>query len=337
MRNLTCEIALTAMSLVGLASLSANSSPESDADLVVLPERVECPEDNPTTKAKVELGKQLFFDPRLSGDNSMSCAKCHLPDKAFADGLPGSLGFNGKPLTRNTPTLLNVGLYSTLLWDGRADSLEEQALGPIQSPEEMNQSLDELVVELNAIPGYVRQFEEVFGRPVNAEDLAKALAAFQRTLLARNSAFDRYLSGDKPALSDLARQGLELFRGDAGCVRCHHGPLLSDGLYYRLGIGGRRDLGRGAITQKREDLFRFRTPSLRNVAETGPYMHDGSKATLYDVVEFYYRSLPSQGPDGLELDIEPLVGRSYSEIDAIVVFLKSLSGTPVQVEPPQLP
>lgn len=337
MRNLTCKIALTAMSLVGLASLSANSSPESDADLVVLPERVESPEDNPTTKAKVELGKQLFFDPRLSGDNSMSCATCHLPDKAFADGLPGSLGAGGKPLARNTPTLLNVGWFPALLWDGSRESLEDQALGPIESPEEMNQSLEELVAELKAIPGYVRQFEQVFGRAISIEDVAKALSAFQRTLVSRNSDFDRYLTGDTQALSSLAQQGLELFRGDAGCVRCHHGPLLSDGDYYRLGVGGRSDRGRGAITNRREDLYRFRTPSLRDIAETGPYMHDGSKSTLYDVVEFYYRNLPSQGPEGLELDIEPLVGRSYSEIDAIVEFLKSLSGTPIKVEPPQLP
>jgi cytochrome c peroxidase len=191
-----------------------------------------------------------------------------------------------------------------------------------------------LTKELAAVPGYARQFERVFGQSVNTEGIAKALAAFQRTLVTRNSPFDRYLAGDKDALSPRAKEGLELFKGDAGCIRCHHGPLLSDGKYYRLGVG-RGDQGRGAVTGKREDLYKFRTPSLRDVAETGPYMHDGSLATLFDVVEFYYRGVSSRGLDGLELDIEPLLGQSYSEIDSVVEFLKSLSGEPPNIAPPK--
>ena len=176
-----------------------------------------------------------------------------------------------------------MGHLATLFWDGRASSLEEQALVPIQSPVEMNQDLDELEAELAAIPGYVDKFKQVFGTKPNAAGIAKALAALQRTLLTEPSPFDRFLEGDKDALSPKAREGLELFRGEAGCVRCHNGPLLSDGQYYRLGVSY-KDLGRAKVTGKREDRYRFRTPSLRNVAETGPYMHDGSQETLEDVV-----------------------------------------------------
>jgi cytochrome c peroxidase len=333
MTSAITAVLATVMTLAGLADESvADESPE----FVALPESVPSPKGNPTTPAKVELGKQLFFDPRLSGDNTMSCATCHLPDRAFGDGLARSKGADGRLLTRNTPTLLNVGLFSTFFWDGRAVSLEEQALGPIQSPDEMNQNLDELVEELRTVPGYGRQFEDTFGEPVNKQNIAKALAAFQRTLFTRNSPFDRYLAGDKKALSNRAKEGLDLFVGDADCIRCHNGPPLSDGKYYRLGVG-RDDKGRGAITKNYEDLYRFRTPSLRHVAETGPYMHDGSQATLFDVVQFYYRGVPSRGPNGLDLDVEPLLGQSFSEIEALVEFLKSLSGEPPKITPPELP
>jgi len=304
--------------------------------LAALPESVPAPQDNPTTPAKVELGKQLFFDPRLSGDNKTSCATCHLPDQAFGDGLSRSKGTGGKELSRNSPTLLNAGFHSALFWDGRAASLEEQALGPIESPDEMNQDLDELKKELIAVPGYSRQFQEVFGQPVNKQGIAKALAAFQRSLVSRNSPLDRYLAGDKGALSLRAIEGLVLFRGDAGCIRCHNGPLLSDGKFYRLGVG-RADEGRGAVTKRNDDLYKFRTPSLRDVAATGPYMHDGSLATLYEVVQFYYRGLPSRGPKGLALDVEPLLSQSFSDIDALVEFLKALSGESPKITPPKLP
>jgi cytochrome c peroxidase len=307
-----------------------------DPRIRTLPNSVPAPKDNPTTLAKVQLGKQLFFDPRLSGDNQMSCATCHIPEKAFGDGLVRSKGADGRPLARNTPTLLNVGFYSAFFWDGRAESLEQQALGPIQSAEEMHQDLGELVQELRSVPGYASQFQEVFGRPTNQDDIARALAAFERTLVTRNSPFDRYLAGENRALSPRAREGLELFRGEAGCIRCHNGPLLSDGKYYRLGVG-RGDRGRGAVTEKLDDLYKFRTPSLRNVADTGPYMHDGSHATLFEVVQFYYRGVPSRGPDDLDLDVEPLLDRSYSEIGAIVEFLESLSGELSEKVPPKRP
>lgn len=304
--------------------------------LVPLPQEVSAPQDNPTTPEKVALGKQLFFDPRLSGDNSISCATCHIPEKAFGDGQPRGTGAGGKELARNTPTLLNVGLYARYFWDGRAKSLEEQALGPIPSPVEMDQDLDELVQELNNVPGYVVQFEKIFGTRVTQEGIAKALAAFQRTLMTEPSPFDRYLLGDEQALSASAQRGLELFMGDAGCVQCHQGPLLSDGEYYRLGVSF-TDEGLASVTGKSEDKGKFRTPSLRNVAQTGPYMHDGSMKTLDEVVTYYYRGVPATTHDGLPLDIQPLSGQSFSDISDLVSFLKSLTGEPPKIIPPDLP
>lgn len=285
---------------------------------------------------KAELGRLLFFDPRLSGDNSMSCATCHLPERGFADGLPVGRGRGDVPLARNTPTLLNVGLQTSFFWDGRAGTLEEQALGPIQAADEMHQDLAALESELQAVPEYAQRIRELFGGPVTRDAIAAALAAFERTLLSRNSPFDRFLAGDASALSEEAQRGLELFRGGAGCVRCHHGPLLSDGKFYRIGVSF-ADRGRQAVTGDAADVARFRTPSLRDVARTAPYMHDGSIRTLFDVVEFYYRSVPRHGPEGLTVEIEPLSGRSYSEIHDIVAFLESLTGEAPIIEIPERP
>lgn len=309
---------------------------QAEPQLEPLPEVIPAPQENPTTPDKVALGKQLFFDPRLSGKNDMSCATCHLPQKAFADGKARSEGADGKLLARNTPSVLNTGLLPALFWDGRAASLEEQALGPIQSPEEMNQNLDELMRELNAVPGYVKQFQKVFGTDVDRHGIARALAAFQRSLVSRNSPLDRYLAGDEDALSPEAQRGMELFVGAAGCIRCHHGPALSDGKFYRLGASF-QDNGREAVTDNADDRFRFRTPPLREVARTAPYMHDGSIPTLEKVVEFYLRSVPLEGPDGQPIDVDPLYSLSYTDIDALVAFLKSLNGELPRIEPPQLP
>ena len=304
--------------------------------LTPLPKSVPVPKNNPSSPEKITLGKQLFFDPRLSGDNSMSCATCHLPEKAFGDELARAKGAGGKRLSRNTQTLLNIGFYSHYFWDGRTDSLEQQALIPIVASDEMNQDLALLEQELDDIPGYVTQFRNVFDSPVTRDGIANALAAFERTLVTNPSPFDRYLAGDARALSAEAKRGLELFVGEAGCIRCHHGPMLSDGKFYRLGVAG-RDLGRGRVTGRKEDNYRFRTPSLRNVAQTGPYMHNGRLKTLTEVVTFYFRELPLEGPDQLPLDVEPLLGLSFSDISDLVAFLESLAGESTKVSPPTLP
>jgi cytochrome c peroxidase len=317
------------------AAQEASSDGKQQAALVPLPATVPDPKENPATREKIELGKQLFFDPRLSGDNTMSCGTCHLPEKALTDGLARGKGKGGQTLGRNTPTLLNIGFQTSFFWDGRARTLEEQALGPVQSAEEMHQDLEELELELNGVPGYVEQFQRVFQTRVTHEGIARALAAFERTLVTRNSPFDRYLAGDKTALGDDARRGLAAFTG-GGCVRCHNGPLLSDGKFYRLGIG-LGDKGRELVTGKKEDRYKFRTPSLREVARTAPYMHDGSRKTLASVVEFYYRLAPGKAPDGIEFDVQPLLGESFSQIADIVAFLEALTGDLPEIKAPELP
>ena len=232
------------------------------------------PADNPQTPAKIALGKQLFFDPRLSGDNKTSCSTCHRPDKAFSDGRERGQSPAGKDLGRSTPGLLNVAYLKSFFWDGRAGSLEDQALKPLQSPAEMNQDLGELEKELADIPGYRQQFQDVFGHDPTAREVARALASFERTLVAMNSPLDRYLRGDDKALTEEQRNGLELFLGDGGCIRCHNGPLLSDGKFYRLGLPARgalgEDPGRGKITGLARERGAFRVPTLRNVALTSP-------------------------------------------------------------------
>jgi cytochrome c peroxidase len=265
----------------------------------------------------------------------MSCATCHRPDKAFGDGLAQAKGAGGMTLKRKTPSLLNIGFKSALFSDGRAKTLEEQALIPIQAADEMNQDLDQLEKQLNAVPGYAKQFQAVFGSKVTRDGIAKALSAFERTLVTGPSPYDRYLGGEKDALSQEAKRGMELFFGDAGCVRCHHGPLLTDEKFYRLGVS--HDKGRGLVTGKAEDNYKFRTPSLRNVARTGPYMHDGSYKGLGDVLFFYFRGVPPTGPDGLPLDIESLQSVAFTEMSDLIAFLQALSGEEPKIAPPVLP
>jgi cytochrome c peroxidase len=327
---------LALAALVAWCADVAAQKREASKLLAPLSKEAPAPKDNPTTAEKAALGRQLFFDRRLSGDNSMSCATCHVPEKNWADGAIVGNGHGGKPLARNTPTLLNVAFLANHLWDGRAATLEQQSLVPIQAVDEMNQNLDELEAELNAVPGYVGQFERVFKSKVTRDGIAKSLAAFERTLITEPSPVDRYLAGDKVALSDAAQRGMELFFGDAGCARCHRGPTLSDGKFYRLGVS-LRDEGRTGVTRKAEDRAKFRTPPLRNVAETAPYMHDGSLKSLEDVVTFYYRGVPVATDASLPLDVEPLTGRSFSEISDVVAFLESLSGKPPKIDAAKLP
>ena len=307
---------------LGMPSVRAQTAVE--AAVKALPEKAPSVDANPATAETVALGRELFFDKRLSSDNDMSCASCHIPDKAFADGLAKARGAQGRVLSRNTPSLWNLGAYQSYFWDGRAASLEEQALAPIQAADEMGQDLDELESELNGVPGYAARFRKVFGGPVTREGIARALAAYQRSLVTRDSDFDRYLAGDVSALSEDALAGWEIFQ-EAGCIRCHSGVHFTDNAFHRLGVSF-DDEGRGAITGQAEDRYAFRTPGLRDVAKTAPYMHDGSLATLTEVVEFYYRSTPVRAPDGLPLSFEPLSYRSFSEIPLIVAFLNALSG-----------
>jgi cytochrome c peroxidase len=278
---------------------------------------VPAPQYNPQTPEKVELGKKLFFDRRLSGDGTMNCAACHDPERAFTDGLEISLSYPTTRNWRNAPTLLNVGLQKYLFHDGRALSLEEQALFPMMSAFEMNQNLDFLEEEIRSVPQYVAEFNKVFGDPdITRQRIAMAIAAFERTLVSRNAPIDTYLKGDKQALSPDALAGYAVFTGKGKCSGCHHGPALSDHAFHALNVpehpehrtdpriaATRRfvakvyhyeeyrtlseDPGRYLITKDKKDWKAFKTPTLREIAKTGPYMHNGIFQTLDEVIEFF--------------------------------------------------
>ena len=247
------------------------------------------PEDNPLTAEKIELGRKLYFDKRLSADNSVSCATCHKAEFGFTDGKPVSTGMKGQQGGRSAPTVVNRLFSKEQFWDGRAEDLEAQALGPVQSPIEMGNTLEAVVKKLNAIEGYRKEFQKVFGTKVTAEGIAKAIASFERTVLSWNSAFDRFKAGDEKALSESAERGLVLFEGKANCVTCHVGFNFTDEGYRNIGVGMDKetpDWGRYEVTKLESDRGAFKTPTLREIARTAPYMHDGSEKTLLDVINF---------------------------------------------------
>lgn len=290
------------------------------------------PEDNPMTDEKIELGKTLFFDSRLSGNNKLSCMSCHAPGAGWGDGLEKFVGFEGVDGPRNSPTIINSGYYKENFWDGRAGNLEEQALGPITSEMEMNQDLDELIVKLSSVPQYVDEFKNVFNDKITVDNIAKAIAAFERTIVVKDTDFDKFLLGDDDAISDEAKEGMKLFVGKASCISCHAGPLLSDHNYHNLGMED--DDGRFAVTNKDVDKGAFRTTGLRGIADTAPYMHDGSLETLKDVID-YYNIGGGDHPNKSPL-MKPL-GLTNGEVNALVAFLESISGESPQVDTPEIP
>ncbi len=254
-----------------------------------LPE-INHPKDNPLTEAKVNLGKQLFFDKRLSADNTISCASCHDPEKGWSNGEAVATGVGGKKGGRSAPTIINSAYTRLHFWDGRAKSLEDQALGPIQNPIEMKMTLDEVLKKLNGIPGYKKEFQEVFGTDVTSDGIAKAIAAYERTILSGDAPYDRFKAGQKDALSEAAQRGMALFFGKAQCSSCHIGANFTDNAFHNIGVGMDKkepDVGREAISGLGGDKGSFKTPTLREIARTAPYMHDGSLKTLEDVVEHY--------------------------------------------------
>lgn len=252
------------------------------------------PEDNPMTPAKVELGRQLFFDARLSSDGTISCATCHNPAMGFTDGRATSMGTQAQVGGRSAPSVINLAYaQGGIFWDGRAASLEEQAIGPIANPIEMSNTHENAVARLNTIPGYREQFEHVFGSSeVTIENVGKAIAAFERTIIDGNAPWDRFIKGETGALSEEATRGWELFQNKALCISCHAGFNLTTNQFKNIGVGFDRpepDLGRYEFTGVEGDQGRFKTPTLRALRYTAPYMHDGSEATLEDVIEYYDR------------------------------------------------
>lgn len=297
------------------------------------------PHDNLPTAEKIELGKQLYFDTRLSVDNTISCASCHDPKKGWSNGDKTAVGVGGQRGGRSAPTVMNTAFQKFQFWDGRAGSLEEQALGPIANPIEMNLPIDKAVEKIAAIKGYQEQFQKVFGAPVNAENLGKAIAAFERTVLSGDAPYDHFKAGDQSALSDQAKLGLKLFFGKANCSSCHSGPNFSDNGFHNLGVafsGEKPDIGRAEISKLAGDRGSFKTASLRDIGRTAPYMHDGSFATLEEVVDYYDKG----GTTNEFLDEEIFkLNLTAEEKTALVTFLKEglASRSYPDIAPPKLP
>jgi len=295
------------------------------------------PAENPITEAKTALGEKLFFDRVLSKDRSVSCSTCHEPEHAFADTRPLAVGIFGRVGKRHSPALINRGFGRIHFWDGRAATLEQQVLMPIQDPNEMDLTLDEAVSRLAADRSYVTAFQDVFGGPPAADGLSRALATFLRSIRSDSSAYDKFVGGDTTALTDEQKLGLNLFRGKGRCIICHAEPFFTDesfrntGIAWRvdpiLGVGALQDEGRAAISGVGPDRGAFKTPTLREVANSAPYMHDGSLPTLDDVVNFY------DGGGRPNPTLFPLVrpiGFTPDEKKAVVAFLRSLSSSSIR-------
>lgn len=294
------------------------------------------PEENPMNEGKVELGKLLYFDPRFSKDKTISCATCHNPFHGFADPKPVSEGVGRLLGGRNSPTVINRLFSADQFWDGRAKDLEEQAHGPLTNPVEMAMgSHDDVVNVVKSIKGYEPYFAKAFGdTKIDMKRIAQAIAAYERTVVSGNSAFDRYQAGDKSAMSASAVRGMELFNGKANCVTCHASFNFTDENYRNIGVGMDKptpDLGRYDVTKREEDKGAFKTPTLRNIVHTAPYMHDGSEATLMEVVEFYVKG-GIKNPQ-LSADMKPL-NLTSSEKQDLVEFMHALTGEVTNADPP---
>lgn len=275
-----------------LEQAEARDSGQPDMPLGLKSSAFHVPPDNPMTSEKVALGRFLFFDKRLSKDNRIACSTCHIPALAFTDGQPVSTGINRQQGGRSAPTALNRAFTKGQFWDGRAATLEAQSVGPLSNPIEHGFTNNAAIVaKLNSIQGYQKLFTDVFGKKITVDTIGQAIATFQRTLLSGNSPFDRFEHGKDPnAISDTAKRGLKLFRGKAQCGICHSGFNFSDENFHNLGVGWGHesvDVGRYNVTKKQTDIGSFKTPTLREIEHTAPYMHDGSLATLGDVIAFY--------------------------------------------------
>lgn len=299
---------------------------------------VPIPADNPMTAAKVELGKLLYFDTRLSKDGKISCATCHDPEKAWAEEKKTSEGIGQQFGDRNSPTVINAAYMTSQFWDGRDASLEAQATGPMENPIEMGHSLDAICADLSKIPEYQKRFKEVFGTEVTGDGMAKAIAAFERTVLSGNSPYDKFVAGDKNALTEAQKRGWDKFQDN--CSVCHTPHIFSAGGFYNAGVGSDKekpDEGRKNVTGRDDDMGKFRVPHLREIARTAPYFHDGSAATLQEAVGL----MASGGKDNPNLSsiFKAIREEGLTEADRadIVEFLKALSGEYPIVAPPKLP
>lgn len=343
--------------ICSLPSVAFTQSSDEPYELNLPPDVLEpiIPEDNPLTRGKVVLGKKLYFDKRLSADDTVSCATCHDPKKGFTDGERVAVGIKGQKGARNSPTVLNTAFFDTQFWDGRALTLEEQAKQPITNPIEMGMPSHDAVVEkISNISEYRTAFKTVFGTDsITIDQIAQAIASFERTLITFNSPFDRFIAGEDNAISAYAKRGWELFQGKARCLTCHEFtvsyPFFTDNLFHNIGVAMKdkdfgalarkasspdadpsalaheeasSELGRYLITKEPKDIGAFKTSGLRDIALTAPYMHDGSEPTLESVVEFYNKGgVPNPNLDG---GIRPLNLSEEEKMD-LVEFMKALT------------
>jgi cytochrome c peroxidase len=308
----------------------------------LLPDAPEYPKDNKPNNDRIELGKMLYFDNRLSGDGNMSCATCHSPMYGWSDGLPTARGVKSKVLDRASPTIINTGYNSIQMWDGRKATLEEQAMGPMEANVEMNMDIDRLFKWLNGNQGYINAFERAYpGMGINADTVSKAIASFERTVISNNSPFDHWVKGDKDAMSEQQVRGFKLFvdKEKGNCAVCHSAPNFTDNGFHNIGLAsfGEETPDVGRFAQKPLKLMKgaFKTPTIRDITLTAPYFHDGSANTLEEVVEHYAKggvvktNLSPNFKDGLDL--------TEQEKADLVEFMKALTSPQKKMTLPVLP
>ncbi len=335
------QIPCISIIVVVVAIVSINTSAEEkfrkptaeEAELLNIPLGLDVdfavvPVDNPITRDKIELGRSLYFDTRLSQDNTIACATCHSPRTGFTDGQPVSMGIGTQKGGRSAPTVINRLFSKEQFWDGRASSLEDQAKGPITNPIEMGVPSHEAIVKkLRGIKGYKAWFRRVFKSKITIDGIAKAIATFERTVISGDSAFDRHEDAIEGAMTESQIRGLKVFKENARCTQCHAGFNFTDEKFHNLGLGWDTDtvdLGLYSVTKNVEDIGKFKTPTVRDIAETGPYMHDGRFATLRQVIDFY----DDGGIQNPFLDKEmTALNLQEGEKQDLENFLKALSGT----------
>ncbi len=332
---------LAVASAATLAAISCSSSTDDvfTPEILALPAPIDdyaplagfaemsIPDDNPLTPEKAALGRQLYYDYRISGDGSRSCYHCHVCEKGLTDGLPQAVGAHNKQLTRSSPSMWNIGFHSMWYWDGRATTLEAQVAAAWKGGNMgAGDNIDEKIAMLNGTPGYAAQFQDVFGGPATVENASAAMASYVRTIVGGNTPFDAWQAGDESAVNDAAKRGYEVFQ-QAGCNECHAPPLFTNMVFHNVGIGydaatgDFADVGRFKVSEAERDRGAFKTPTLRDIAQSAPYFHDGSVATLEEAV----RLMAGGGIANPHLD-EKLKDHDLSDaqIGDLVAFLESL-------------
>ena len=332
-----------ALSLLMVSLAVTTISASQDMKKWLRPSEVPQPKDNQLTSDRIELGKLLYFDERLSASNKISCATCHHPKSGWSDLVPTSksVGHEGRVGPRNSPVILNTAYQKHQFWDGRARTLEEQALGPIEADVEMNISLDVLIPKLNKIKGYKKLFEKAYPKSdgnITKEYLAKAIASFERTVVSTESPFDKYAKGDKNAISKEAKEGFDLFKGKAKCTDCHDGFNFTDGSFHNIGLNDGelkgRELGRYLVKKRGAWYGVMKTPTLRDVTKSFPYFHDGSVKTLEEATSIcagggrYENNVKNKSLSMVDRNL------TKSEIGKIVTFMESLTGPDIDLDIP---